>query len=231
MKGFIIYEGKSLLDGAPVVAIATMKTTNDKTGNMIQTWIMRSDIAPHEASKKGLDVSVCGSCPLRQAIGGACYVTLHQAPLAVYKAYKKGLYNKAVDVTRLKGRKLRMGSYGDPAAIPFEAWEAVAQYTNGNTGYTHQVNHKAFDKRLLDLVMVSADTPKQAAKYQASGIKTFRVKVESMPLLKGEVECLSDTQGISCIECKLCNGQNKSVAINVHGRGTKAHTLKYGKGL
>lgn len=49
ITGMIIYRGPSLLDGAPIVAIATGldgKHRNSKTGNMVQTWIMRDDIAP-----------------------------------------------------------------------------------------------------------------------------------------------------------------------------------------
>jgi hypothetical protein len=62
-KGFILYEGKSVLDGAPIVYIATLSTSNRKTGDMVQTWILRSDINPVEASKQKLDASICGNCP------------------------------------------------------------------------------------------------------------------------------------------------------------------------
>ena len=58
--GYVIYRGPSLLDGAPIVAIATMQTSNRKTGNMVQTWILREDVSPVEASKAGADASVCG---------------------------------------------------------------------------------------------------------------------------------------------------------------------------
>ena len=39
-KGYILYEGPSALDGAPIVVIATMETSNAKTGAMVQTWIL-----------------------------------------------------------------------------------------------------------------------------------------------------------------------------------------------
>ena len=86
LNGFILYEGASVLDGAPIVVIATMRTDNPKTGAMVQTWIIRSDIDPMAASKEGLDSSVCGNCPLRHSLGGACYVTIFQAPLAILQA-------------------------------------------------------------------------------------------------------------------------------------------------
>lgn len=67
-NGAILYEGPSVLDGAPIVAVLTGlkdKSKNPKTGPMLQVWIMRSDIAPHLAQQSGQDDSVCGDCPLR----------------------------------------------------------------------------------------------------------------------------------------------------------------------
>ena len=46
MSGFIIYEGPSQIDGAPIVAIATLKSRNRKNGAMIQTWILRAYMHP-----------------------------------------------------------------------------------------------------------------------------------------------------------------------------------------
>ena len=66
--GVVLYNGPSLIDGAPIIAIAcriTEASENSKTGAMIQTFILRRDIAPHLALKTGADSSVCGDCPLR----------------------------------------------------------------------------------------------------------------------------------------------------------------------
>ena len=63
MKHAIIYKGPSLLDGAPIVVIATYSNRNTKTGHVVQTYILRADINPLEASKTGADVSICGNCP------------------------------------------------------------------------------------------------------------------------------------------------------------------------
>ena len=67
-NGVILYEGPSVIDGAPIVAIATglkSPSSNDKTGTMVQVWILRADVAPHEAQKTGADESICGNCPMR----------------------------------------------------------------------------------------------------------------------------------------------------------------------
>ena len=67
--------------------------------------------------------------------------------------------------------------------------------------------------------MVSADTPKQARKYQALGAHTFRVALEGDSLDNDEVECLADSEGLQCVDCGLCDGTKKNVAITVHGSG------------
>ena len=219
-RGYILYKGASILDGAPIVVIATMSTSNVKTGDMIQTWIMRSDIAPMEASKQFKDSSICGNCPHRQNTGGACYVNLGQAPTSVYNSYMKGNY-PLLDTKKhgqyFIGRKIRLGAYGDPSAAPFDVWSNILLYCNGHTGYTHQIKHANFDKRFLSICQVSADTPKQALKYQAQGAKTFRVALPNDGLLANEIECLSDSKGIKCIDCGLCDGLKQNIAIVVHG--------------
>lgn len=226
-KGYIVYEGPSVLDGAPIVVVATMASSNIKTGpkgknNMVQTWIIRSDVDPLEASRGGLDSSVCGQCIHRPTLGNTCYVTLFQAPLGIYKGYKRGLYSRDYQgfLGALSGRLVRLGAYGDPAAVPLEIWEEVTRASRGHTGYTHQRAHPQFNKGLLDFVMVSVDTPEDAQALEPQE-RYFRVKRPLDPALEGEVECLSDSVGKTCAECLLCDGMSrgkgKSVYINVHG--------------
>lgn len=50
-RGFIFYRGFSPVDGAPIVGIAVLKSKNTKTGNMIQTYILRVDVHPIDVSK------------------------------------------------------------------------------------------------------------------------------------------------------------------------------------
>jgi len=216
-KGFIVYEGKSQLDtNVDIVAILTMKTTNAKTGNMAQLWILHKDIEPHTATKTGDDYAVCGSCPQRHYNGGACYVTTFQAPLAVYRTYKKGGYAKGLPAFNYHA-SVRLGAYGDPAALPYETIVDVCSAFGSHTGYTHQASHRNFDNRLQGLVMASADTYKQAIKLQAKGFKTFRVKLPNDGYLDNEIECLADSKGLTCEQCGICDGDQKNVAISVHG--------------
>jgi hypothetical protein len=222
-NGYIVYEGPSVLDGAPIVVIATMSSTNVQTGpkgrkNMVQTWILRADIDPVTGAREGADSSVCGACPHRPIAGGACYVTLFQAPLAVYRTYRAGGYSRDTEgfYMALRGRLIRMGAYGDPAAVPLGVWKEIVPKALGHTGYTHQAKHPRFQKGLLDYVMESIDSPEDIGPN-----RYFRVKRPEDPALVGEVECLADSRGLTCAECLLCDGngrgKGKSVFINVHG--------------
>ena len=39
-KGYVLHEGPSPFDGQPIVSIATLHSSNRKTGDMVQTWIL-----------------------------------------------------------------------------------------------------------------------------------------------------------------------------------------------
>jgi hypothetical protein len=230
-SGYIIYEGPSMLDGSPIVAVATMQTSNAKTGQMVQTWILRADLSPLAAIDAKSDDAICGACPHRRALGGACYVNVGQAPTAVFKAFKRGNYSHEWNPETFAGRKVRLGAYGDPAAVPADVWASVLERTDGHTGYTHQLRHPNFQHELLKWVMVSADTAKQAAAVQAKGVRTFRVKTADSAFLPGEIECLADSKGLSCLECGLCSGADDSapsVAITIHGSLVTRYVSKYG---
>ena len=74
--------------------------------------------------------------------------------------------------------------------------------------------------------MVSADTPNQALAMQTLGAKTFRVALENDTLFDNEIECLSESKGLSCEACMLCDGTKQNIAIQVHGSRKKNFTSK-----
>src|SRR6476620_9251233 len=97
-NGFIFYRGPSMLDGSPIVAIATRfasASKNSKTGALVATYILRDDINPVDAVRQGKDKSVCGSCVHRGWYDAAsnswkdrsCYVVIGQGPLGVYDGF------------------------------------------------------------------------------------------------------------------------------------------------
>ena len=223
VRGYIIYEGKSLLDGSPIVAIVTLKSANAKTGNTVQTWILRQDMPPLEAVKSGNDVSICGGCKLRPFLNGGCYVNVGQAPSRVWEAYKSGVYPhmNPWEVTEvIAGRVVRLGSYGDPAAVPSHIWRALVNKAKGWVGYTHQWRNR---ESLHDLCMASVDTQEEYHEAKTKGWRTFRVRTADEPLADREIVCpAADEAGnkTTCEKCRLCAGTSKpakDIAIIVHG--------------
>ena len=226
-RGYVVYEGSSLLDGSPIVAIVTLQSANRKTGDIVQTWILRSDVHPLSALKSGQDAAICGDCKHRPFLGGACYVNVGQAPSRVWGAYKAGKYprlNPWEVAERIAGRVLRLGSYGDPAAVPSWVWRALVHKANGWTGYTHQWRIR---QSLHDLCMASVDNEEEYQQAKASGWRTFRVRTEDETLMQREIACpASDEAGnkTTCERCRLCAGTAKpakDIAIIVHGTKAK----------
>jgi len=235
-KSFVIYEGPSLIDGAPIVAIAQVKTGNRKTGDMVQTWILRSDIDPITASRTGADKAICGDCPHKgeatnKATGWAknrsCYVNLLFAPNGIYKAYKAGKYPTASGHNAIRAigllRGVRLGSYGDPMAVPSYVWESLTSGAEYVTAYTHQSN------TMPNLVMTSADNAIQAQAAWDRGERTFRVVKSLDSIIKGkEILCPASKEAgerTQCAACKLCGGASvkaKSVAIVAHGASKRS---------
>ena len=183
----IIWEGNSQLDGTPIVAIMTgfkKSSKNSKTGKMPQIWIIRADIHPVEAMRNGQDSSICGACPHRPKVLGekalskksrSCYV--NAMPIGnVYRTYARGGYNKVSleeMSNNLAGRHVRLGAYGDPAAVPIEVWEQLLKNCE-STGYTHQ--WKDCDKSYAKYCMASCDTPLDVVKATRMGYRTFFVQ-------------------------------------------------------
>ena len=233
MPGFIFYRGPSPIDGAPIVAIATLKSKNGKTGNMVQTWILREDISPLDAIASGADKSICGNCAHR---GNAkrkrtCYVDVGKAPMAVWNAYHRGQY---VDLSNdpetiailIAQRIVRMGAYGDPAMVPVKQWRMLLAGSSGRTGYTHAWR-RMWAQALRPYVMASVDSVAEQDIARAMGWRTFRVRTGTEPLQANEFACPASPEGgerMQCIDCKACDGGRAgkaSAAIVVHGAMAK----------
>lgn len=226
----VLYQGRSLLTGDPIVAIATA-SENRKTGPSVQVWILRSDMNPMDASRRGADDAICGQCPQRHNLGGACYVPIYQAPRSVYAAWKRGYYARPDVMRRLhtltRFLPIRLGAYGDPAAVPVEVWTRLLARGCGNwSGYTHQWRNPraALHKRLL---MASVESEEGAREAVAAGWRYFRVMPPGAAPLPREILCTSERahEPLTCGECGACNGadvgrytpQAASVRIEVHG--------------
>ena len=230
MAGFIFFRGPSPIDGAPIVAIATLKSVNAKTGDMIQTWILREDVSPLAAIATGADASICGNCVHRGRKGKlrTCYVQADKAPTSIWNAYHRGQYidlsnDPGTIVILIAQRIVRMGAYGDPAMVPVRQWRMLLAAAAGRTGYTHAWR-RMWAQALRPYVMASVDSVQEQDIARAMGWRTFRVRTETEPLQSNEFACPASPEAGNkkqCITCKACDGADRpgkaSAAIIVHG--------------
>jgi hypothetical protein len=223
-----IWRGPSRIDGRPIVVILTglLASANRKTGAMLQTYILLQDIDPIRAVAEGLDVSICGGCihrKNRKTGKRSCYVNLGKGPRGVFKSWAGGNI-RAVGLDKVaelaRGSMVRLGTYGDPAAVPAYVWRELLTLAAGWTGYTHQSASPKF-RDVLEWCQVSADLVDDAIAARRAGIGSFRVLLPSEEPQPFETLCPS-TSGVQCIDCGACSGfTGESIAIPVHGIGAR----------
>jgi hypothetical protein len=203
---------------------------------------LRADQSPVKAIHNGADASICGACPHRGTLAKvkgklrnttrSCYVTVFQAPLVIFKAFKRGLYPiVSPDEARVlvAGRMVRLGAYGDPAAVPFYVWESMLRDVSAKAGYTHQ--WRAFPE-LSAYCMASCDSVADHAAAKLLGWRTFRVRGASELKLAGEVVCPASKEAgnkTSCSACKACGGTTAKaradIVIMAHGAAGKVNAF------
>lgn len=222
MPDYIVYEGPSLIDEVPIIAIVTIgksgnrKLTVDPRKKIAQLWILVKDYSPVAALKSGNDHAICGNCPARNKW---CYVTVHQAPQSVWKAYKRGRYKK-VSLEEIEAKTnnmfVRLGSYGDPAAVPRDVLLSIVKNASTHTGYTHQWR-EGF--AINDICMASVENEADEKLANSYGFRAFRTVIVD-ERMKNHMICPSDKKNISCDVCSSCvgnDGRKSNVQIKIHG--------------
>jgi hypothetical protein len=231
--GYILYEGKSLLNGKNIVAIAPgfkRKSHNPKTGDMIQVWILSTNNYPLKAHDLGEDKATCGDCKHRH--WNTCYLNKMQAILNVYKSFKRGNYSILSDYSIFTNKSVRIGAYGDPTAVPTYIWENVLQYATGHTAYSHQWAKKK-NKRYMNYCMASCDTINEAKKAIKMGYKPFLLLATTPNIPEGIFNCPASKENgskMNCKSCKCCSGNSSTVhaypCIAIHGARWKIMRYK-----
>lgn len=234
MLGFVLHEGPSLIGSGDVVAIATLTSKNIKTGNMVQVWILPKHMDPLDALQASQNSGACGQCPLqgcfddtlKRMVNRVCYVNVGQAPKQVYNSYAKGKYprfQRQYHECLLKDREIRIGAYGDPAALPTHLVKYLAQVGSGWTGYSHQLF--SIDQRranaLAKYLMVSCHTPAQHAEAKRRGWRSFVAIHPKQSIPADAVQCPNYTHGVLCADCQLCRGTSrpaKDIYVVAHGK-------------
>jgi hypothetical protein len=183
-NGIVIYRGPSEIDGAPVFVVATglkIASSNPKLGyHLLQTWILREDMSPPEAVATGADFSICGTCALRgvaqdrRVKNRKCYVPTYYAPYAIWKCYRN---SDEVPINQIRelfaGRGVRLGAYGDPAAVISAVWQEVTAEAAFWTGYTHQ--WRTCDPIFARWCMASCENLDDRQFAKELGYRTFRI--------------------------------------------------------
>jgi hypothetical protein len=193
---------------------------NAKTGDMIQSWVFdRTKLTERVFGAK------CEECPMVSQ----CYVMKGtQAHNSVRRATLKALGllsgNTSYKVTTLEsvlpmlaGRPIRLGSYGDPSAIPLDDLRALVSASSGHTGYTHF--WRTSDPDYSEFLMASVEDLASEMLAQSLGYRTYRVlrKQESQhEVSERSILCLEKSAGLSCADCLVCSGNTKPNAKNIY---------------
>lgn len=233
--GVVLYRGLSPWNKEPYAVVATFESKNDKTGNMVQIWILRENATPVADRKEAIDHAksqsgpnganhtVCGGCPF---IIAGCYVSWENAPTAIHTALANDrypTYEPAVHDHWFMGRELRFGAAGDPCLIPVDLCDhlvGVSCLGNGPgagqwTGYTQQWRRPEF-QCFRHLFMASVHSKAQRDLAWSLGWRTFRdcESLDAEPIDRGEFGCPASKEGgmrLQCIDCCACNGADREV--------------------
>lgn len=257
MRSMIVWRGASLFDGAEVQVVLTglgARSRNAKTGGMIQASIMRPGSQPSREFGTPREVAVCGACPLRGQRDGDVWRE-RRVCYAWWAAWLLGQHAARYRTASLvegriacAGRLLRLGSYGDPAAVPFDVWNELIADVRGWTAYTHA--WQTCDPRFRYLAMASVETRDDYLEAQRRGWRTFRTKIEGTMRYPNEIDCPARAErcdacrsksyqclacadrSLTCEKCRLCNGKStlaRNIVIDAHGSGA-AHLINVVQG-
>lgn len=224
---YILWEGASQFDGTPLVVLLSgvRFSDNRKTGNMLQTLILRQDMLPTDAVKKGYDFSTCGNCVQRPTVarktgGSICYVNLGNSINRMWRKYSLGGYTHIEDAKiyrLLHTRKLRMGTYGDPAAVPFSVWSKLLVNVSSHTGYTSSWR-EPIAYHLKGVCQASCNTLEAKLQAESLGWSTFTNIPEGSNAPEKAVLCPNvKDEEITCLSCGLCDGKTQNVFLYDHG--------------
>lgn len=190
-----------------LVFTALNGSTNRKTGDMVQTYLLDRDTLTSEPKVFG---AKCSACPMVNK----CYVSRDK--MSVRRALTKLLGDERTSYAHaaladvlplLSGRKVRLGTYGDPSALPLSDLKAVVNSAQGHTGYTHF--WREIDTDYSRYLMASVEDSSAELLAQGLGYRTFRVitkETTERAVSSVAVECLNSSAGLTCAECLLCSG-------------------------
>lgn len=243
----ILYRGPSIIDGRPIVVAFYTGTKNRKVGNAPSIAILPD--APDYRSAFINAPSVCGGCPFlgsmhakgEKRTQGGCYAWALSMPIAAQlKAITAGRYIEGpgawtlthAHINATAPRIIRIGTVGDPAAVPQWVWDrlrAGLPYDTTPQSYSHQWR-RPDAQHLRSWTMASVESAADAAKAHAMGWRTFRAALPDAPTIPdAEKVCTYERERLTCSACGACNGRTTpaddrpSITATVHG---STHTAR-----
>lgn len=217
----VVWRGPSRYDGAPIMVTLVPTSQNVKTGNMVQVYVLREDMSPFTAMKRRLDYSVCGGCCLSPNVDGGCYVGTSDLKAHWQKVAAQPTATPDEVAVAVGLRPVRLGAYGDMAAVPPAVTDALVVLARGRvTNYTHGHKTLGFDaiEHMRSYTMLSVESLDEAAKAWLRGWRTYRIITPGMPTSPEEVVCPYTAIGLTCYDCLLCGTKGKkSIVVPAHG--------------
>lgn len=193
---------------------------NEKTGDMVQSWVFdRNKLTDRVFGAK------CSECPMVSECyvmkGRGAHNAVRRATLKALGLLEGNTSYKVVSLSEvlpmLSGRPLRLGSYGDPSAIPLDDMRALVEAADGHTGYTHF--WRSSDPAYSQFLMASVEDLAGEMLAQSLGYRTYRVlrKHETQhEVSERSILCLEKSAGLSCADCLVCCGTSKPRAKNIY---------------
>jgi hypothetical protein len=233
VRGAVLYEGPSRIDKEPIIVIMTYTSSNEKTGDIPQVWLLPHGVHPHQARVEGHDTRVCGGCIFAGNRG--CYLGWFELK-SIQDSYTRGNYSDwdhaAWWMRRNAPSVIRIGAYGDPAAAPLEVWERLAALPSGKPGPSGQAStatligytqlwRSPLARGLERFCMASTKSPTEYADAKRRGWRSFRVALpEDAACAQAQVRCpATDSDEDTCKGCRLCSGgaSGPDVMEPIHG--------------
>lgn len=221
----VIYKGISLLDNeTPIMVVMSgynKDSKNEKTGPLVQLYILPIDILPIDGYQSG-SKSVCGDCKYNGNNG--CYVRWSHLKSLWNSSRQQSPVSMRLSKELVKGLRVRVGAAGDPAAIPFEFWDTLLSSCENHTGYTHQWNKPEY-QNLSELFVASTDSKEETRQANKLGWSTFEV-IDNEEPSESSILCLATDEKktknglpFNCASCMGCNGKGKTKNwyVQLHG--------------
>lgn len=228
-----IYESTNLL-GQKVAVHFQYGSTNSKTGDGVQIFIMPMTWVTDGKSAMEDDSASCMDCIHGRSANRTCYVRKGNAEMgmkskvhSLHMSYQQGKLDiqpielATAELPKLKGKFVRFGAYGEPIVLGELLTKAITEVAANWTGYTHQWRQPKY-QWASRYFMASADTEGLGMVAQHMGWRTFRVRSKEQSKMDNEVICPASKEGnrkATCNVCGLCKGATskaKSIVIIKH---------------